>query len=111
MEKENIQKKIDWRKKIMRSTWISNNVPFCLYVSFLAVVYIFKGHYTETTIKNINKINLELKDLQYEYKTISSDLMFQNKHSEVVKKVASMGLKEFPYPPMRLKKTENSGNN
>jgi len=37
--------------------------------------------------------------------------MFQNKHSEVVKKVASMGLKEFPYPPMRLKKTENSTNN
>jgi hypothetical protein len=102
--------KTDWRKKIWGTSWFSNNIPFYLFMSFLAVVYIFKGHYTETTIKNINKCNQELKDLQYEYKTINSDVMFQNKHSEVVKKVASMGLKEVAYPPMRLKKTEENIN-
>jgi hypothetical protein len=110
MEKEKIEIQEEARKKIRWSTWLSNNIPFCLYISFLAVVYIFKGHYTETTIKNINKLNNEIQDLQYEYKAISSDLMFQNKHGEVVKRVASMGLKEFPYPPMRLKKTENQEN-
>jgi Bacteriodetes cell division protein (FtsL-like) len=107
MEKEKSEILAEARKKIRWTTWLSKNIPFCLYISFLAVVYIFKGHYTETTIKNINKLNIEIKDLQYEYKTISSELMFQNKHSEVVKRVASMGLKEFPYPPMRLKKTGN----
>lgn len=106
MEQNEVKK--EWRKKIWETSWFSNNIPFCLFISFLAVVYIFKGHYTETTIKNINKCNAELKDLQYEYKTINSDVMFQNKHSEVVKKVASMGLKEVAYPPMRLKKSEEN---
>ena len=51
MEKDKKEIQAEARKKIRWSTWLSNNIPFCLYLSFLAVVYIFKGHYTETTIK------------------------------------------------------------
>jgi len=82
--------------------WIVKNIPFFLFLCGLAVVYIYNGHYAEKTIKDINKNARELKELQYEYKTVKSELMFMSKQSEVAKAVAPLGLKELTHPPYRL---------
>jgi hypothetical protein len=66
-------------------------------------LYIYNGHVAEKTIKDINRSSRELKELQYEYKTIQSELMFQSKQSELVKAVEPLGLKELSQPPLRLK--------
>ncbi len=102
-ENETIQEvKKDW-KKIFSYNWIVKNVPFFLFLAVLAVVYIYNGHYADKTIRNINKVSNQLKELQYEYKTLKSEVMFRSKQSELAKAVEPLGLKELIKPPMILR--------
>ena len=99
-EKENLQEvKRDW-KKLFSYRWIVRNVRFFLFLAALAVVYIYNGHYADKTIRNINKVSNDLKELQYEYKTLKSEVMFRSKQSELAKAVAPLGLKEIVVPPV-----------
>ncbi|MBC7849443.1 MAG: hypothetical protein H7Y31_06890 [Chitinophagaceae bacterium] len=103
-ENENIIKKEirrSWRGRF-NHRWIVRNVPYFLFLSFLAVVYIYNGHNADKTIRNINKVSNELKELQFEYKTLKSEVMFRSKQSELAKAVAPFGLKELTSPPIVL---------
>jgi hypothetical protein len=102
---EQREAKLEWRKMLLNYQWIVKNTPFFLFLSLLTVLYIYNGHVAEKTIKDINRSSRELKELQYEYKTIQSELMFQSKQSELVKAVEPLGLKELTQPPLRLKDT------
>ncbi|WP_315824415.1 FtsL-like putative cell division protein [Paraflavitalea speifideaquila] len=62
----------------------------------------YNGHYADKTIRNINKVSKELKEMQYEYKTLKSEVMFRSKQSELAKAVAPLGLKELVVPPIIL---------
>jgi predicted membrane protein len=94
--------RMEWRKLLLNYQWIVKNIPFFLFLCVLAVVYIYNGHYAEKTIKDINRNARELKEMQYEYKTVKSELMFQSKQSEIVKAVEPLGLHELTQPPYRL---------
>ena len=100
---EQREPKLEWRKMLLSYQWIVKNTPFFLFLSLLTVLYIYNGHVAEKTIKVISRSSRELKELQYEYKTIQSELMFQSKQSELVKAVEPLGLKELSQPPLRLK--------
>jgi hypothetical protein len=94
--------KRDWRR-LFNYQWIVKNIPYFLFISALAVVYIYNGHYSDNTVKDINKTSKELKELQYEYKLMKSEVMFRSKQSELAKAVEPLGLKELVQPPMILK--------
>ena len=81
---------------------IVKNLPFFLFLSVLAVVYIYNGHYSDKIIKSISKTNRELREMQYEYKTLKSELMFRSKQTEVARAVEPLGLKELTTPPVIL---------
>jgi len=93
--------KKDW-KRLLRYQWIVKNIPYFLFLSVLAVVYIYNGHYSDNTVKDINRTSKELKELQYEYKSLKSEVMFRSKQSELAKAVAPLDLKELVQPPMVL---------
>jgi hypothetical protein len=90
------------RRRLFSYRWIVKNIPFFLFLSALAVVYIYNGHYADKTIRNINKVSKELKEMQYEYKTLKSEVMFRSKQSEMAKAVEPLGLKELLTPPIIL---------
>ena len=90
-------------KRRFSHQWMVKNIPFFLFLSLLAVLYIFNGHYSDKTIKDINKTSKEVKELQYEYKTLKSEVMFRSKQSELAKAVAPLGLKELVTPPIVLR--------
>ena len=92
----------DW-KRLLSYQWIVKNSPFFLFLAVLAVIYIYNGHYADKTVRNINKVSRELKELQYEYKTLKSEVMFRSKQSELAKAVEPLGLKELTVPPVVLK--------
>ena len=98
--------KKDW-KKIFSYRWIVKNIPFFLFLSVLAVVYIYNGHYADKTIRNINRTAKQVKELQYQYIDVKSKVMGQSKQSEVVKAVEPLGLKELTGTPVVLKDTNN----
>lgn len=84
---------------------VVEHLPYFLFLSALAVVYIYNGHYSDKIIKSISRTNKELTELQYEYKTLKSELMFRSKQTEIAKAVAPMGLIELTTPPVVLEKT------
>lgn len=97
-------------KRLISYQWIMRNFPFFLFLSVLAVLYIYHGHLADKTLRDIAKVNNELKELQYEYKTLKSDVMFRSKQSELAKAVAPLGLKELVEPPVVLKDSTAQSN-
>ena len=89
-------------KALLSYRWIMKNVSFFLFLAALAVIYIYNGHYADKIVRDINKTNKELKELQYEYKTLKSEVMFRSKQSELAKAVEPFGLKELTQPPVVL---------
>ena len=93
---------MEW-KRLLNYQWIVRNISFFLFLAILAVLYIYNGHYADKTARNINTVTKELKELQYEYKTLKSEVMFRSKQSELAKSVEPFGLKELIAPPILLK--------
>ncbi|HEV3251099.1 MAG TPA: FtsL-like putative cell division protein [Puia sp.] len=89
-------------KRLLKYNWFVKNVPFFLFLALLAVIYINNGHYADRVVRNIGKTSQELKELQYEYKTIKSEVMFRSKQSELAKAMEPFGLKELTTPPVVL---------
>lgn len=103
MQEETDQKELKTElKKRFTHRWMVKNVPFFLFLALLAIIYIYNGHFADKSIRNINKAQNQLKELQYEYKTLKSEVMFRSKESEVEKAVQSLGLKELNAPPLML---------
>lgn len=100
--KEAREARREWLK-IFSYRWITRNIPFFLFLAALAVVYIYNGHYADKTIRSINKVSKELKELHHEYKTLKSEVMFRSKQSELAKTVDTLGLKELTVPPIVLR--------
>lgn len=101
-EEKEISRRRRQRKRLFGYRWIVKNLPFFLFLAALAIVYIANGHYADNTVRNINKVNRDLKELQFEYKTLKSEVMFRSKQSELAKAVEPLGLKELTVPPAVL---------
>ena len=94
-------------KRLLNYQAIVKQIPFFLFLALLAVVYIYNGHYADKTIREISKTERELKELQYEYKTVKGDVLFRSKQSELVKAVEPLGLKELMAAPVVLIDSSN----
>ena len=100
-EPQTTSSKTDW-KKFMSHKWVVRNIPFFLFLTLLAVVYIYNGHYTDKLVLKINTTEKKIKELEYEYKTVKSEVIFRSKASELIKAVEPLGLKELTEPPVLL---------
>ena len=96
--------KPDWKRWLNYQS-VVKQIPFFFFLALLAVVYIYNGHYADKTIRKINRTAREVKELQYEYKTVKSEVMFRSKQSELAKAVEAVGLKEISAAPAVLKDT------
>lgn len=101
-----MEKQRDKKEKKFRINYqlMVQHLPFFLFLSGLAVVYIYNGHNSDKIIKSISRTNKELRELQFEYKTLKSEVMFRSKQTEIAKAVAPLGLMELTTPPVVIKK-------
>lgn len=81
---------------------IVRQIPFFLFLAMLAVIYIYNGHMADKTIREIAKTSNELKELQYEFKSVKGDVLHRSKQSELMEAVAPLGLKELTASPVLL---------
>lgn len=81
---------------------VMNILPFIAFLSLLAILYISNTYYAEKTIRKINSLHTELKELKAESITARSDRMFKSKQSEVAKEAEKIGLKESIEPPVKI---------
>ena len=96
--------KIDW-KKLLNHQWVVRNIPFFLFLALLAVLYIFNGHFADKLTRKIGTSEKHIKELEYEFKTIRSEVIFRSKASELAKAVEPLGLKELTEAPTVLRET------
>ncbi|MEI9945903.1 MAG: FtsL-like putative cell division protein [Chitinophagaceae bacterium] len=86
-------------KKWLNYQSVVKQIPFFLFLTLLAVIYIYNGHYADKLTRNINKTSQEVEELQHEYKTVKSEVMFRGKQSEIINQVKSSGLKVMTEAP------------
>ncbi len=92
---------------VFSGTFLANeknfkHVPFVLFLAVLAIAYIAYGYYADNTIREVNKITNQLKELRSEFIYTKSELMFASKQSEVAKAAEPIGLKEPIVPPFKI---------
>ena len=98
---EKKEKGYKW-KRLLNYQSVVKQIPFFLFLSLLAVIYIYNGHQADNLARDIAQRTRELKELEYEYKTVKGDVLFRSKQSELVKAVAPLGLKELEAAPVIL---------
>lgn len=91
----------DW-KRFFNYTFIVKNIPFFLFLAALAVLYIYNGHYADKLVRKIAASEKNIKELQYQYKTVQSEVIFRSKSSELVRAVEPLGLRELKSAPVQL---------
>ena len=81
---------------------VVKTLPFLLYISFLAMLYIANTYYSEKKVFEIEKVKRELKELRSECISIEAKLMYYSRQSEVVKRIIPYGIKESLIPPKKI---------
>jgi hypothetical protein len=79
-------------KSMLNYEWIVLNINFFLFLALLAIMYIANGHLTDKSIRKINTTKKEIKQLQFEYKTLKADLMLKSEAINIEKAMAPYGL-------------------
>lgn len=77
-------------------------LPFILFLTIIGLGYIANGYYAEKSVRDISRLNNELKELKSEFITNKSELMFMSNQSEVARASAVIGLKESVTPPKKI---------
>ncbi len=80
----------------------SEMMPFIIFIAFLGMIYIGNRHFAEKNIREIDKLNKEVKELSWDFKTLKADLMLKSTQTEVARKVDTFGLKEPVEPPKKI---------
>jgi hypothetical protein len=97
------EKSINLRwKRLLNYKAIVRQIPFFLFLAVMAVIYIYNGHMADKTIREISKTSNELKELQYEFKSVRGDVLHRSKQSELIEAVQPLGLKELVTSPVVL---------
>ena len=93
---------------LVRET-IKRQLPFVLFLTFLAVLYIGNRYHAERMVRKISEAEIEVKNLRAEQITTTAELMNISKPSEVVMIVnaRNLGLKQSEEPPKKLIRKRN----
>lgn len=85
---------------------IQKYLPFVLYCTLLAFIYISNRMYAEKRERHANQLDKEVKNAQADYYTAKSELENITKPTEIANRVAHMGLKQNLKPNEVIKKTK-----
>ncbi len=81
---------------------VIRNIPFVIYLTFIALFYIWNSYTIDKTVREIDKTDKELKELRSEFITGKSDLMYKCKMTEVANNIEMYGVKESKEAPKKI---------
>ncbi|MGJ1268512.1 FtsL-like putative cell division protein [Sphingobacterium spiritivorum] len=81
---------------------VVKNLPFVAFIALLALLYISNRHLAERTVRQIDRLSKEVKELSWDYKSLSAELMKRTTQSEIAKRADTLGLKERKEPPIKI---------
>lgn len=77
-----------------------------LFIAVLAVPYIWYAHKTDRKIRELDKLNSQVKELRSEYVTLKSEIVSKNKQSDIVERLENGELKPLETAPYIIKKNK-----
>ena len=104
-KKSNVGVKDFLTGSILTSESVSKQMPYILFLAFLAFFYIGNRYRYEKLVSKERKLQIEIRNLRAESITTAAQLMFISKQSEVAKLCEKRGLelKESVVPPKKIK--------
>ncbi|WP_419802998.1 FtsL-like putative cell division protein [Mucilaginibacter sp.] len=91
-----------FQKGVVSTEAATRMLPFIFFVAFLAMVYIANRHMAENTMREIDKLSKQVKELSWDYKTTKAELAFKSTLTEVEKRTDTLGLKTSVEPPQKI---------
>lgn len=85
---------------------VLGNMPFILFCAGLMITYIAYGYHTERVVRDLNRVDQELKELRSESITVRSQLQKAEQQSQVAADIGDLGLKESRVPPVKMEVKE-----
>jgi type III secretory pathway component EscU len=71
---------------------VLQNLPFVLFLGFLAIIYIANAHYAEKRVREVFELQKEVKDLRREYHSLRADIAFNSRRTELARQLKEKGL-------------------
>ncbi|KGE15540.1 FtsL-like putative cell division protein [Sphingobacterium deserti] len=108
---ESVEKKVEETQNFLRSIFSTNklssylvakNLPFAAFIALLGLVYISNRHLAERTVRSIDRLGRDVKELSWDYKSLSAELMKLTTQTEIAKRADTLGLRERTEPPIKL---------
>lgn len=89
---------------------VVKQLPFILFLTLLALVYIANRYHAERLFRRVNELETEVENLRAEQITTTARLMNMSRPSEVTRMVEekNLGLKELTQPPKVLVKKKGN---
>lgn len=81
-------------------------LPFAAFLTLIMVCYITYGFYTEKSVKDLRKLETQLKDVRSEHLSWQSELDSLRQQSSVAEAITALGLKETTQPPVIIETKE-----
>jgi hypothetical protein len=72
--------------------WVFGNFSYLLFLGFLALVYIANAHYAEKNVREIQRLQKEIKELKWQYTSIKSETMFKSMQSQIETNLEPAGI-------------------
>ena len=80
----------------------NNIIGLLVFMAFLTIPYIYNSHLTDRKSRKAEKIKTELTELRSEFITLKSEIVGENKQSDIAKKLAHTGIQELTESPIDL---------
>jgi hypothetical protein len=77
-------------------------LPKTLFVTSVMIFYIGNSHHAERTVRQIERLKVEVEDIRADYTTLKAEVMYASKQSEVARKTAHMEMEESLQPPYKI---------
>ncbi len=83
---------------------IAKNLPFVLYITVIAVIYIGNSYHAEKIKRDIVNLQKNIKDLRSEAITLQSELMYVRRQAEISRLIEKHNLDFSPseVPPFKI---------
>ncbi|MFD2968323.1 FtsL-like putative cell division protein [Sphingobacterium bambusae] len=108
---ESVEEKVEETQNFLRSIFstkklssylVAKNLPFAAFVALLGLLYISNRHLAERTVRSIDRLGRDVKELSWDYKSLSAELMKLTTQTEIAKRADTLGLKERTEPPIKI---------
>jgi len=79
--------------------WVFGNFSYLLFLGFLALVYIANAHFAEKNVREIQRLQKEIKELKWQYTSIKSETMYKSMQSQMDASLDPAGVHLSPKGP------------